>query len=136
MNKIYVVTSGEYSDYHIDGIFDNKDKANAFVKKFSSDDYGGKCYVEEYELNPYSEEMQKDYNPYFVRMMKNGDVDEIYINKSSFGFRGDSNKYGFDIGGNLFFHILAKDKEHAIKITNEFRIQLIANNNWKGNANK
>ena len=25
--KIYVVTSGQYSDYHIDGVFENLEKA-------------------------------------------------------------------------------------------------------------
>ena len=43
--KIYVVTSGEYSNYSIEGIFSTKEKADAFVSKYSD---GG---VEEYELD-------------------------------------------------------------------------------------
>lgn len=32
MNKVYVVTSGEYSDYHIERIFQSEEKANQYVK--------------------------------------------------------------------------------------------------------
>lgn len=32
MNKVYIVTSGEYSDYHICAIFASRDKAEAYIK--------------------------------------------------------------------------------------------------------
>lgn len=34
--KIYVVTCGTYSDYHIEGIFSSKAKANAYIKKYGA----------------------------------------------------------------------------------------------------
>ena len=32
MSKVYIVTSGEYSDYHIDACFSTKQKAQEFIK--------------------------------------------------------------------------------------------------------
>lgn len=32
MSKVYIVTSGEYSDYHIDSCFSTKQKAQEFIK--------------------------------------------------------------------------------------------------------
>lgn len=32
MNKVYIVTSGEYSDYHIDAVFASREKAEAYIK--------------------------------------------------------------------------------------------------------
>lgn len=43
---IYVVTSGEYSDYRIEGVFTDKDKAEAFA------DRNPKYEIEEYPANP------------------------------------------------------------------------------------
>lgn len=46
--KIYIVTEGEYSDYHIEGVFLTKEAADKYVKLFCA----GKYFypeVEEYE---------------------------------------------------------------------------------------
>lgn len=32
MDKVYIVTSGDYSDYHIERVFQSKEKAEAYVK--------------------------------------------------------------------------------------------------------
>jgi len=39
-------------------------------------------------------------------------------------------KWGFDWANNLFNYCFAKDKKHAIKVTNELRIRLIAEDTW------
>lgn len=44
---IYVVTSGSYSDYGIDAVFLNKDKAEAY--KAHQEELGNDCSIEEYE---------------------------------------------------------------------------------------
>ena len=51
MKKIYIVTSGEYSRYKIDGVFDCKEKADQFMKTFSGDEWD-KPRIEIFELNP------------------------------------------------------------------------------------
>ena len=49
--KIYIVTSGEYSDYHIDAVFSTKEKAKAYIQQ-----KGTEYDIEEYELD---EEVEK-----------------------------------------------------------------------------
>lgn len=56
----YVVTSGEYSDYHIDGVFSDKDKADLFADK------DGDRSVEEYDID--DEQMLRQENWYEVKI--------------------------------------------------------------------
>lgn len=44
--KIYIVTSGEYSDYSIDTVFTTREKAIDYVEQHGTD-----CNIEEYELD-------------------------------------------------------------------------------------
>jgi hypothetical protein len=62
VRKIYVVTSGEYSDYRIDTVFESKQKAEEFVeskrRNHGYDDYNIENYViadsvENYKLEDY-----------------------------------------------------------------------------------
>lgn len=56
----YVVTSGEYSDYHIDGVFSEKEKADFFADK------DGDRSVEEYDID--DEQMLRQENWYDVKI--------------------------------------------------------------------
>ncbi len=47
--KIYIVTKGAYSDYHIVKVFENKEKAEMYSKYNSSN--GDGCTIEEYETD-------------------------------------------------------------------------------------
>jgi hypothetical protein len=51
MKKIYIVTAGEYSDYHIVRVFEDKDLAVKYVDavNLSSEEYD-ECDIEEYEI--------------------------------------------------------------------------------------
>lgn len=56
MSKIYVVTEGEYSDYHIEACFSTKKKAQEYIK--NSKKVNGSYYypdIEEYELDSNSD---------------------------------------------------------------------------------
>lgn len=50
MSKVYIVTSGEYSDYGIDRVFSNEEKAKEWVDVITSM-YGGNYNIEQYELD-------------------------------------------------------------------------------------
>ena len=45
MDKVYIVTSGAYSDYHIDAVFINEEKAKAYCECHTD------RQIEEYELS-------------------------------------------------------------------------------------
>jgi len=113
----------ERSDYRISGVFDDKELAQKFVDTFSREYYD--MGIEEWELNPYRIELGKNYKPYSLTMDKDGNSFDIEVNASAYIgetlWRRD---------GKMVFGCLAKDQKHAIKIANEKRTQLIANNKW------
>lgn len=108
MDKVYVVTSGEYSEYRIDGIFDNIEDAEKL-----RDHVLGK--IEEYELNPVVP--YKDGNMYYCRY-------DLYSMKVHCVRRVentiDPTKFGLAFNGlALDRFILADNEEHAEKIFTE-----------------
>ena len=50
MGKVFIVTSGEYSDYSIDRVFSTEEKAKEWVDVITSM-YGGNYNIEQYELD-------------------------------------------------------------------------------------
>ena len=50
--KVYVITSGEYSDYHICAVAQSEKKANALKKLFDKQNYTG-ARIEVYDTNTY-----------------------------------------------------------------------------------
>ena len=126
-NKVYLVTSGDYSDYGVDAVFTSEELANKFIRSFE------KSYkefrVEEYDLNPHEKQLRSGFYPFFVRMNKQGVCVEVYKESSYYGF-GGYRTYSFDVEKNLYNRVFAKDEKHAIKITNEKRTELIALNKW------
>ena len=62
----YVVTSGQYSDYHVDGVFSDKQKANSFVNKAYD------RAIERYNID--DEEQLREENWYGI---------DVFISKSS-----------------------------------------------------
>ena len=125
MKTVYVCTEGEYSDYHICGVFDNKELAEKFCQQFG-------CEIEEWNLNPFAVELKKGYSPYFVRMTKEGEALQVDIKPSPYGFGNGDGSHGFDIKKNMCLHCMAKSSEHAVKIANERRVSLIDSNQWAG----
>lgn len=56
MSKVYIVTDGEYSDYHIESCFSTKKKAQEYIKNAKK--VNGSCYdpnIEEWELDSNSD---------------------------------------------------------------------------------
>lgn len=54
MEKVYIVTSGQYSDYGINAVFSSKEKAQEFIKNCEKIDnwiYRGLYYIEEWDLD-------------------------------------------------------------------------------------
>ena len=130
MKTIYIVTQGSYSDYHICGVFDKKELAQQYMSAFGGGGTYNEMEIEEWQLNPYKVELGKDYKPYFVRMDKQGNTEEVNEVDSTYGFR-EGESYGFDIKHNIYNYCFAKSTEHAIKITNELRTQILAEGKWR-----
>ena len=120
MATIYICTSGEYSDYGINAVFDKKELAEEFCSR-----YGG--YHRRWELNPKGKELRLGYRVYVVTMNKDGDT----VEARETNFFADETTWGIRHDGLMYLTCWAKSDQHAVKIANEHRVQMIANNEWK-----
>lgn len=60
--KVYVVTSGEYSDYHIDAVCIDKATAETIAHSIEENGYDYSPYVAEYDTDDYSAKSAKMWN--------------------------------------------------------------------------
>jgi len=121
--KVYLVTDGDYSDFSIEAIFSTKELAIAFQKRFRYDSVG------EWEVDSLVD-LHKGLTYYSVFMKKDGMTEEV---EEHCGKRGDVSynyQYSNDIVYALHASVWAKDKKHAVKILNEKRSIILANNAW------
>ena len=132
MKKIYVVTSGSYSDYGIDAIFDSRELAQSFIDSFDKSrgwtDFND---IEEWELNPNEPELKMNRKAYNLRMNKEGETqNSVEHSKSTYGHR-EGLSISFTINSEwMNVNCYADDEQHAIKIANEKRTQILALNRW------
>jgi len=130
MKPIFIVTSGSYSDYRINAVFKNKEKAERYAKAFGGD-------IEEYEPNPFDKQLSKGYYPYQVHMNREGSTEKYGVNcgdgKSNCNWFANNYEHAEIY---LVANMWAKNETHAIKIANERRTWCIANNTWGNELNK
>jgi len=127
MSKVYIVTTGEYSDYGIVNVFSTKELAKNYVRAV----YGiGEADIEEYYVDKYPKQIDKNLKHWSIEMLKNGNAGRCWVSDN---YEEDDIHYHvsnlFDTEY-LYVYCWAKDKQHAIKIANEKRVMIISNNLW------
>lgn len=138
MTSVWLIESGEYSDYSVDGVFSSSENARAFIEASGgverTNHYEEKrnYTVREVPLDPCVRLVKKGYRAYFVRMDKNGNAFEI---REPIGVPEENDEGGYctertDTRGHIFANVWAKDHAHAAKIMNERRVQMIASGTW------
>jgi hypothetical protein len=123
MMKVYVITEGEYSGYGIVTVFSTEELANKFVEMYPD------TRIEEYILDYYEQRVRDGKKPYNVWMFRDGTTQ--HCNETMNEPRGiEFHKVG--LNGNIVVDVtvFAKDEQHAVKIVNEKRAQLIASGEW------
>lgn len=124
MTTIYLVTDGDYSDYHVLGVYSTKEKAEHAKRLFASDNG-----IWEYELDAIPDSPQ-GMLAYHVSMLVSGDVKDVW-QETVEGFESRwcvAPQWGADV--TVVFHVWARDEQHAVKISNEWRAQIIALGLW------
>lgn len=105
--KIYVITQGEYSDYHIVGVTLDRGKAERWVNEYNM----GKAYddaqIEEYETDVFGRD---DLYKYSVKR-EYGEVSADLLSDADYTY-----EYIFSDDGDFRFVVYARDKEQAKKI--------------------
>lgn len=107
--KHYVVTKGDYSDYHIIAVCSDREDAEAIARKFD-ENYENTC-VEEYDDG---KEVFIEQICYFFKINRRGEI--IDFRENSCEYFWENSKPSETINGDAYLYVLAKDEEHAKKI--------------------
>lgn len=145
LEKVYVITTGEYSDYTIRAVTPSKEQAEK-LKRYYSYSYcysGEEAEIEEYDINEPREDLDDLVPVYYVRIYRNGECECSQATWMHEKTRKLVNRYGktvddlgdctLDIDPNtpkrlyLLFEWYgnAKDEEHALKIAQDKRAKML-----------
>ena len=126
---IYVITKGEYSDYHICGVTTDKERAE-YLRKFYTRD-GDEALIEEYlDGAPDAGSYRELKAVWMVLIMHTGQVSaDLY----SYAFEPFTNEFMFinrfalnEIEKDFKAYVMAEDEEHAIKIAQDQMAKMLA----------
>ena len=137
MKKIvFAVNSGCYSDYSVDAIFSTKERAEDYMRQFPKSGYDGYNNLGEYELDPMDRFLKSGRWPWVVTMDRGGNVMdarqlEELSEEAHAIYRGYQPAVGPEIPERMWATVYARDAKHAVKIANELRGMLIANDEWR-----
>lgn len=125
MKQVFVVTSGTYSEYHIEGIFSTGARAESYVLAIgiTSD-----AKVETWKVDANIEKVDRGLSSYLVTMDKAGAVRQVR------NYTPRHLNHDWISGPQTDFYeasMWARDEEHAIKIANERRVIILALGQWK-----
>ncbi len=120
--KVYVTSTGSYSDYKVTGVFTSLDKAS-FASKLQGDDND----PQEFEVDVIVDHPEGMFW-YRVRMDEFGHASSIRTERPPIENYLEWRPCGDN--KNMYFYMWASDEKHAVKIANERRAQLIASNSW------
>lgn len=112
----YVVTSGEYSDYRVDGVFSDKEKADSFAKKAED------RTIEKYNIDD-EEQLRKEYwYEISIRIDNSSKAKNVSVNDlSQSGQFFDAVRFlsGDGLGSCFYFYLKAIDRDKAKAIALE-----------------
>ena len=137
MDKIYLVTMGEYSDYRILAAFSTHDLAEKFVEIKNNLSH---IEIEEYLLDKFADTVRKGLSPWETWIMKDGSIFELSGENPSqipefeegTEFKKGEIWYRKDLRhGYLKVKSYARDEQHSRKIAMEKWAEFIALGNWE-----
>ena len=127
---IYVVTSGEYSDYGIEAMFSKEKDAATLVRYYNATHRYDDARIEEWALDAGMNYPPKGMNFYRVDMDRNLEG-KTWVHKCTWMQCSYVSKFWSGVKKEtLHMTVAAWSEEHAIKIVNEKRTQLIATEQW------
>ena len=134
--KVYVVTSGEYSEYGIEALFSSEEKAREFMRLLPKSDPEYNA-IDEYVLDPdVVDHVRKGRSLWGITMSRDGSVMGAYKkDPDCWDTYGPPEIAERRMGGQALEKVLrvmawAKTEKQAVKIANDKRAQLIATGAW------
>lgn len=129
--KIYVITAGEYSDYHVCAVTTDRERAEQLRKRYFRESYDGAEIEEFIDGDPEAGEC-KDLRPIWNAYLNAKKEWTIYTEKYINGdftnrFELVDPKYITGLSSTIFrADVDAPDEEHALKIAQDKYAKLIA----------
>jgi hypothetical protein len=121
VGKVYVITSGCYSDYHICAVTLDPQKAKVLKEFYSRTEYDEPA-IEEYDADYCYDRITSGCNPYCVRFTRSGAVDCVFETQGCC----EDKVYQSENGWHVYVELWAKDKLSAVKIAAERRAKFLA----------
>ena len=118
--KVYVITRGAYSDYHICAATLDKDTAEKLAKKYSEESWDN-AVIEEHVLEDFTEGERFMYCVSFGNYGMSCSFEE-YEHKENIVYHKNK-RTGED---SMIVYVKAKDEEHAKKIAQDRRAEYLA----------
>ena len=132
--SVWVVEQGCYSDYRVVGVFTSKANAEIMADKIKTVETYDKVDVSEWPFDPCIDEINKGLSVYRISMEPNGktisceeECARLIEAEGSLRVAGERSNIPHYVYGLVW----AKNRQHAVKTANEFRIRAIANNEIK-----
>lgn len=141
MNTVYLVTKGRYSDYSVYGVFTDKALAEEYAAQIS-DKWDTGCVSERKIMTQSDLPVPHGFRGYYILMDRDGNSESIEsaeVNESDDDETGypdvegkaENGEYIHVYTGKYNFYVLTdKGEQGAVKIANERRIRMIAENKW------
>jgi len=126
-NKVYVVTSGDYSDYEIDSIFSSREKAEEYINHSTNMGLNG---IDEWVLD----EKKPDKREKIFSVISDFDEIDFHVSGRYYPIEyKDLMQYnsGWYGGCNICFYIYTDTRERAIKIASERLRQVKAEEHFR-----
>ena len=124
--KVYVVTTGSYSDYSVSAIYSDRDSADVATGLLSDSND-----VQEWILDEVPADDIRGRIRYLVVMAKDGLTEKIRTYQYSLDSSHSIGSSPTTGKPSLYNYCWAMNEEHAVKITNDIRVRLIAQDEWK-----
>lgn len=123
--KVYVITSGEYSDYKINAVAIDPDRAELLRKLYSSGFHEAR--IEEYDTEADTEKISRKITPiWLIRINAPGDIRDV---RQRWNFdEGFQNHFYFPYweNGGFYADVCHEDRDVAIKIALDTRAKMLA----------
>lgn len=123
--SVYIVSDGDYSDYHVCGVYSSRSRAKHAQKLYNSSNRIERFILDKIPNFP------RGRLPFCVGMKDDGTV--VAVRQISPSEIPPFCKWKPGVEENVDFFVFAKDSEHAVKIANEKRIGIQLSGEWTTN---
>ncbi len=129
--SVFIVTQGSYSDYHICGVYSTRALAESAVDELNrATTYYGDQDIEEWFIDNCAG-APGSRREFSITMKQDGTVTKFEMGDyPSCAPSGERYRRHDTPADAWCFNVMAETLEHAIKIVNEKRIQMLAMNDW------